>query len=81
MTPLETIAHLADVPLPIEVELDRKLMNVRSLLDLDTGSLLIMARAAGENIDIRVGGELIGSGEIVILEQSMGVRITDFHEA
>jgi flagellar motor switch protein FliN/FliY len=39
-----------------------------------------MMRAAGENIDILVGGTLIGSGEIVIIEETVGVRITDFNE-
>ncbi len=80
MTPLEKIAHLADIPIPIEVELDRKIMSVRSILELASGSVLVMSRSAGENIDIRVGDELIGFGEIVILEDSMGVRITDFRE-
>ena len=39
-----------------------------------------MARSAGENIDILIGGALIGSGEIVIIEEAVGVRITDFKE-
>jgi flagellar motor switch protein FliN/FliY len=37
-----------------------------------------MSRSAGENIDILIGGRLVGFGEIVIIEDSMGVRITDF---
>jgi flagellar motor switch protein FliN len=80
MTPLERVAHLSEVPLAIEVELDRKVMTVSQILDLEAGSIMKMTRSAGENIDIRVGGTLIGFGEIVILEDSMGVRITDFHE-
>ncbi|MBM3810689.1 MAG: hypothetical protein FJW20_03525 [Acidimicrobiia bacterium] len=79
MTPFEQIAHLAEIPLPIEVELDRVILTVRQILDLDAGSVLKMTRSAGENIDIRVGGTLIGFGEIVILEENMGVRFTDFH--
>ncbi|MEZ5351243.1 MAG: FliM/FliN family flagellar motor switch protein [Bryobacteraceae bacterium] len=70
----------ADLPLGIEVELDRKKMTVRDILRLKPGSVLRMTRSAGENIDIRVGGALMGFGEIVILEERMGVRITDFHE-
>jgi len=78
---LEGTAAMADVPLDIEVELDRKMMTVREILGLAPGSVLKMTRSAGENIDIRVGGALMGYGEIVILEERMGVRITDFHEA
>lgn len=76
----EEIARLADVRLPVEVELDRKPLTVREILDLSPGMVLRMTRSAGENIDIRIGGVLMGCGEIVILEENMGVRITDFHE-
>lgn len=77
---LESTGAMADIPLDIEVELDRKTMTVRDILALSAGSVLKMTRSAGENIDIRVGGALMGFGEIVILEERMGVRITDFHE-
>ena len=80
LTPLEQIAPIADIAVPIEVELDRKTMTVREILSLQPGSVVAMTRSAGENIDIRVSGALIGFGEIVILEDNMGVRITDFHE-
>jgi flagellar motor switch protein FliN len=76
--PLERISVIADVPLPIEVELDRKTLTVRGILALGAGSVLKLSRSAGENIDIRIGGSLVGFGEIVILEDSTGVRITDF---
>jgi flagellar motor switch protein FliN/FliY len=80
MSPLEQISHLSNVPVSIEVELDRKILTVREILALGPGTVLRMSRSAGENIDIRVGGSLIGFGEIVILEENMGVRITDFNE-
>jgi flagellar motor switch protein FliN/FliY len=66
--------------LPIEVELDREIMSVRQILELDRGSVVKLGRSAGENIDILAGGALVASGEIVVLEDSMGVRITDFNE-
>ena len=75
---LEQIDSIADVPLPIDVELDRKVLPVRAILALSIGSVLRLSRSAGENIDIRIGGSLVGFGEIVILEDSIGVRITDF---
>ena len=80
MTALEQISGVAEVPVELEVELDRKTLPLREILELSPGSVLRMTRSAGENIDIRVGGALVGFGEIVILEDSMGVRITDFHQ-
>ncbi|MBZ5723571.1 MAG: FliM/FliN family flagellar motor switch protein [Acidobacteriia bacterium] len=80
MTPLEEIAPLGDVPVEIEVELDRRTMKTREVLKLAEGSVIPTARSAGENIDIFIGGVLCGSGEIVVIENTLGVRITDFHE-
>ncbi len=80
MTAFEQIGHLSDIPINIDVELDRKTMSVREILSLDQGSVIKMVRSAGENIDIYAGGALLGSGEIVIIEESVGVRITDFNE-
>jgi len=73
------VLHLADMTLDIEVELDRKVVTMRQMLDLDTGSVLKLTRSAGENIDILVGGAVIAFGEIVVIEDMMGVRITDFN--
>jgi len=80
MNPQEHIAKLADIAVPIEVELDRQVMTVGQVLGLDAGGVIKMGRSAGENIDILVGGALVASGEIVVLEDNMGVRITDFNE-
>jgi flagellar motor switch protein FliN/FliY len=80
MTASEEIGHLADVLVDVDVELDRKTMTVREILMLDQGSIIKMMRSAGENIDIYVGGAMLGSGEIVIIEEAVGVRITDFNE-
>ncbi len=80
MTPLEQITHLGDVPIAIDVELARKAMSVADILALEKGSVIKMNRSAGDNIDIMVGGAQIASGEIVIIEEAVGVRITDFNE-
>ena len=78
MTPIEEIAHFLDVPLEMNVELDRRLLTMREVMELDVDSVVPLTRSAGENLDIRVGGELIGTGEIVVSETTTGVRITDF---
>ena len=56
MMPMEEIAAFADVPVSIEVELGRPLMKLRDILELETGSVLCLTRAAGENIDVRAAG-------------------------
>lgn len=78
MTALEEIGHLSDIQLDVEVELDRKVMPVRAILALEAGSVVKLPRSAGDNIDVLIGGVLVGSGEIVIIEETVGVRITDF---
>jgi len=81
MMPLEEIAGFADVPMDIEVQLDHRILTVREIVDLGPGSIIKMTRSAGENLDIVIGGALIGFGEIVVTETTTGVRITDFkHE-
>jgi flagellar motor switch protein FliN/FliY len=78
MTPSEHILAFEDVPLAVVVELDRRVMTVREVLQLDVDTVLKMNRSAGENLDLRIGGALIGYGEIVISETTTGLRITDF---
>jgi flagellar motor switch protein FliN/FliY len=80
MNPQEEIGPLSEVPIEIEVELDRKTMTARELLQLQEGSVIGTSRSAGENIDIYIGGVLCGSGEIVVVENTLGVRITDFRD-
>jgi flagellar motor switch protein FliN/FliY len=80
MTPIEIIGHLADIPIQIDVELGQRNMTVGDILALQKGSVIKMPRSAGDNIDILAGGALLGTGEIVIIEETVGVRITDFNE-
>jgi flagellar motor switch protein FliN/FliY len=79
MTPLEEIAHIATVSIEIEVQLDQRWMKLSEILALEEGSIIEMTRSAGENIDIFFGSKLAAFGEIVIIENLMGVRITDFN--
>jgi flagellar motor switch protein FliN/FliY len=78
MTPLEEIGHIADVPVELEMELDRSLTPVREMVDWELGSIIWLTRSAGENIDVYAGGALLASGEIVVIENTFGIRITDF---
>jgi flagellar motor switch protein FliN/FliY len=78
VTPLQEIADLADVIVDVEVELGRRIMTIAQILQLGPDSVVRMGRSAGDNIDILIGGTLVGYGEIVITEDAVGVRITDF---
>lgn len=78
MKSAEEIRAIADVPIQLEVELDRIRLTIRQVLELDIGTVLKMHRSAGENVEIVVGGERVGFGEIVVIEEMMGVRLTDF---
>jgi len=80
MNPQEEIAPLGEVLVEIEIELDRRVMSAGQVLRLEEGSILQTARSAGENIDIYIGGVVCGSGEIVVIENGLGVRITDFRD-
>jgi flagellar motor switch protein FliN/FliY len=79
-TALEQIGHLSDIAVDVDVELGRRTMTVREILEIHTGSVIKMMRSAGENIDILAGGARMGAGEIVFIEEAVGVRITGFSE-
>jgi len=78
MNATEELALYLDVPMDVDVELDRRTLTVRQILALDVGSIIRMNRSAGENLDVRVGGSLLGFGEIVVNETTTGIRLTDF---
>lgn len=78
MTTLEQIAKIADVPIPITTELARKVMTVREILALSKGCVIKLARSAGENMDIFAAGAHLAYGEIVTIEDTIGIRIGEF---
>jgi flagellar motor switch protein FliN/FliY len=78
VTPIQELADLTDVAVDVEVELGRKIMTIAQILQLGPDSVVRKGRSAGDNIDILIGGALVGYGEIVIIEDAVGVRITDF---
>jgi len=68
---------LLDVPLHITVELGQARLPVRDLLALQTGSVIELDRTAGQPVDILVNDRLIAHGEVVVIDDHFGVRITD----
>lgn len=74
---MDRFAPFLDIPLVVEAVLDRKTLRVDEILTLEEGSVIKLNRSAGENIDIVVGGAHVAFAEVVIIEESMGVRVTD----
>ncbi|GIV07519.1 MAG: flagellar motor switch phosphatase FliY [Fimbriimonadales bacterium] len=68
---------LLDIPLEISVELGRVSMLVRELLEVGTGSIVELQKAAGEPVEVLVNGRLIARGEVVVVEDNFAVRITE----
>lgn len=71
-----SIGLLLDLTLPVSIELGRTSMSVQELLHLGRGSVLQLDRIAGEPIDIFVGDRRFAEGEVVVLGEHFGVRIT-----
>jgi flagellar motor switch protein FliN len=70
-------AHLGNIPLRLEAVLGRLTMNMRAVASLEVGSVLTLNRSAGDNVDLVVAGVNLASGEIVVIEDALGVRVTD----
>lgn len=68
---------LLDIPLQITVELGRTKQKLQDILDLDTGSIVELDKLAGEPVDVLVNSKLIAKGEVVVIDENFGVRITD----
>jgi len=75
---LACAAAFADVPIEVEIELDRRMMRLREILDLTSGSIVAFTKTAGDYLDIYVGGAPVGRGEVVVLEKNVGIRLTTF---
>ncbi|WP_043930500.1 flagellar motor switch phosphatase FliY [Bacillus sp. EB01] len=68
---------LYDIPLAITVELGRTQMPIKKILELGPGSVIQLDKLAGEPVDILANNKLIAKGEVVVIEENFGVRITD----
>jgi len=66
-----------DIPVTIAMELGRTHINIRNLLQLNQGSVVELDRLAGEPMDVRVNGTLIARGEVVVVNEKFGIRLTD----
>lgn len=68
---------LLDIPLQVTVELGRTRRSVKEILELSAGSIIELDKLAGEPVDILVNNRLIAKGEVVVIDENFGVRVTD----
>lgn len=68
---------LLDIPLQVTVELGRTKRSVKEILELTSGSIIELDKLAGEPVDILVNSRLVAKGEVVVIDENFGVRITD----
>ena len=68
---------ILDVPVTLSLEVGRTRLPIRSLLQLNQGSVVELERAAGEPLDVFVNGTLVAHGEVVVVNEKFGIRLTD----
>lgn len=73
----ENIDLIMDVPLEVTVELGRTSKSIQEILDFAPGTIIELNKIAGEPIDVLVNGKYVAKGEVVVIEESFGVRITE----
>ncbi len=77
MSSQENIGLIKDVPLEVTVELGRTTKSIADILDFAPGTIIELDRIAGEPIDVLVNGKFVAKGEVVVIEESFGIRVTE----
>ena len=68
---------ILDVPVTLAMEVGRTRISIRNLLQLNQGSVVELDRSAGEPLDVFVNGTLVAHGEVVVINEKFGIRLTD----
>lgn len=68
---------ILDIPVTISMEVGRTRISIRNLLQLNQGSIIELDRLAGEPLDVMVNGTLVAHGEVVVVNEKYGIRLTD----
>jgi flagellar motor switch protein FliN/FliY len=66
-----------DIPVTLSMEVGRSKLSIRNLLQLNQGSVVELNRATGEPLDVYVNGTLVAHGEVVVVNEKFGIRLTD----
>ena len=75
--PASRIDLIADIPVRVTVELGRTRKNISDILNMTPGSVIELDKMAGEPVDVLVNSKLIAKGEVVVIDENFGVRITE----
>ncbi|MCX7654892.1 MAG: flagellar motor switch protein FliN, partial [Fervidobacterium sp.] len=75
--PPKNIDLILDIPLKVTVELGKTEMYIRDILNLGPGSIIELDKLAGEPVEVLVNGKPVARGEVVVIDENFGVRITD----
>lgn len=76
----ENIDLIMDVPLEVTVELGRSNKSIKEILDFSPGTIIELNKLAGEPVDVLVNGKFVAKGEVVVIEENFGIRITEISE-
>lgn len=71
------IESVLDIPVTLSVEIGRARISIRNLLQLNQGSVVELERLAGEPLDVLINGTLVAHGEVVVVNEKFGIRLTD----
>jgi flagellar motor switch protein FliN len=74
---VQTLDFILDIPLKVTVELGRTRMMIRDILQLSQGSVIELAKFAGEPLEVLVNDKLVARGEVVVVNEKFGIRLTD----
>ncbi|MGP1907512.1 flagellar motor switch phosphatase FliY [Metabacillus sp. JX24] len=74
---MKNLDMLLDIPLKVTVELGRTKRSVKEILELSAGSIIELDKLAGEPVDILINNKIVAQGEVVVIEENFGVRVTD----
>jgi flagellar motor switch protein FliN/FliY len=73
----ENLDVILDIPVTLSMEIGRTHISIRNLLQLNQGSVVELDRLAGESMDVLVNGTLVAHGEVVVVNEKFGIRLTD----
>jgi len=76
---MDNISMILDVPMKVTVELGKAKKKIKDILDFNMGSVIVLDKIAGEAVDILVNGKIVGKGEVVVIDDNYGVRITEIN--
>ena len=74
---IQNLDFILDIPLKVSVELGRTSVSIKDLLQIGQGSVLELDKLAGEPLEILVNGKLVAKGEVVVVNEKFGIRLTD----